>query len=150
MGSKAPNSFTRSDKDIVTRGLLPQISVSATEDEVRNEICQVVRSCTIPILSEIGPKDFNFINLAGNQASIPSCKEGFEWNGKAVKELAGSGAVYIRLTKPSCISSDSSSSDGKLVSYLESTATLTPPASVSITTSAASSRALVTSDPVTP
>ena len=150
MGSKAPNSFTRSDKDIVTRGLLPQISVSATEDKVRNEICQVVRSCTIPILSEIGPKDFHFINLAGKQASVPSCKEGFEWNGRAVKELAGSGAVYIRLTKPSCISSDSSSSDSELVSYLESTATLTPPASVSITTPAVSFRALVTSDSVTP
>ena len=67
MESKAPNSFTRSDKDIITRGLLPQISVSATEDEVQNEICQVVCSCTIPILSEIGPKDFRFINLDFNE-----------------------------------------------------------------------------------
>lgn len=134
MGSKPPNNFTRSDKDIVTRGLLPQIPVSATEDEVRNEICQVVCSCTIPILGEIGPKDFHFINLAGKQASVPSCKEGFEWNGRAVKELAGSGAVYIRLTKPPCTLSDSSSDD-ELVSYLESPV---------------SSRAQVTSDPVTP
>jgi len=95
MGSKAPNSFTWSDKDIVTRGLLPQTSVSATEDEVQNEICQVVHSCTIPTLGEIGPKDFHFKNLVGKQASVPSCKEEFEWNGRVVKELAGSGAVYI-------------------------------------------------------
>ena len=134
MGSKAPNNFTRSDKDIVTRGLLPQIPVSATEDEVRGEICQVLHSCTIPILGEIGPTDFNFINLAGKQASVPSCKEGFEWNGRAVKELAGSGAVYIRLTKNPCTLTDSSSDD-ELVSYLGSPV---------------SSRTQVTSDPVIP
>lgn len=33
MGLKAPNSFTWSDKDIITRELLPPICVSATEDE---------------------------------------------------------------------------------------------------------------------
>ena len=33
-GPDAPDTFTCSDKDIVMRGLLPQISVSATENEV--------------------------------------------------------------------------------------------------------------------
>ena len=55
MGSNAPEKFTRSDKDIVTRGLLPQISVAAKESDVRNETCQVVNSCVIPDLSEFGP-----------------------------------------------------------------------------------------------
>ena len=107
-GPDAPDTFTRSDKDIVMRGLLPQISVSATENEVRNEICEVVQSCVTPNLSEIGPGDFQFINMSGRQASVPHCKrKGFEWNGRAVKELAGSGAVYIRLTKaPANISDD--------------------------------------------
>ena len=53
-----------------------------------------------PNLSEIGPGDFQFINMSRRQASVPHCKrKGFEWNGWAVKELAGPGAVYIRLTK---------------------------------------------------
>ena len=76
-------------KGIVTSG------VSAMKDEVWEETCQVIHSCTTPILGEIGPKDFHFINLAGKQASVLSCKEGFEWKGRAVKKLAGSGAVYI-------------------------------------------------------
>ena len=76
MGSNAPENFTRSDKDIVTRGLLPQISVTAKESDVQNEICQVVNSCVIPDLSEFGPADFHFINMAGKQASVPRCKQG--------------------------------------------------------------------------
>ena len=58
-GIKSTKQF---HKDIVTRGLLPQISVSATEVELQNEICQLVHSCTIPTLGEKGPKDFHFIN----------------------------------------------------------------------------------------
>ena len=74
-------------------------------------------------LSEFGPADFHFINMAGKQAPVLWCKQGFEWNGRAVKELAGSGAVYIRLTKYPYITSSSSSDDDELVPYLESTNT---------------------------
>ena len=101
------------------RGSLPQILVSAKESNVRNKICEVINSYEVPDLSNIGPGDFQFINVAGKQASIPRCKHGFEWNGRAVKELAGSGVVYICLTKSPYISS-SSSSDEELVPYLES------------------------------
>ena len=73
-GPDAPETFTRSDKDIITRGLLPQISVSATEKEVRSEIFEVMQSCETPNLSEIGPDDFQFINMSGKQASVPHCK----------------------------------------------------------------------------
>lgn len=118
MGLNAPDNFTRSDKDIVMRGLLPQILVSAKESDLRNEICEVVNSCTE--LSDIGPTDFEFINMAGKQASIPRCKPGFEWNGRAVKELAGSGAVYICLKRFPGSTSSNSSSDDELVSYLAS------------------------------
>ena len=115
-GPDAPETFTRSDKDIITRGLLPQISVSATEKEVRSEIFEVMQSCETPNLSEIGPDDFQFINMSGKQASVPHCKrKGFEWNGRAVKELAGSGAVYIHLTKPPGVLSISDDED--LVPY---------------------------------
>ena len=103
---------------------------------MRNEICQVVHSCTT---NEIGPTDFHFINLAGKQASVPSCKEGFEWNGRAVKELAGSGAVYIRLP------SSDSSSDDELVQFLQTTTT-----SALVTSDVVTPRQSVTSDVVTP
>lgn len=29
------------------------------------------------------------IIMSGKHASVPQCKEGFEWDGRAVKELAG-------------------------------------------------------------
>ena len=45
--------------------------------------------------------------MSGKRASIPHCKEGFEWNGQAVKELAGAGSIYVRLKSPSNASDDS-------------------------------------------
>lgn len=64
------------------------------------------------LTSKCGPDDFEFINMSGEQATVPFCRDKFRWNGRAVKELAGSGAVYIRLTKEfgtSLIPSDYSS-----------------------------------------
>ena len=34
--------------------------------------------------------------MSGKQASVPKCKQGFVWDGRAVKELAGSGCLYVR------------------------------------------------------
>ena len=101
MGVNAPESFTRSDKDVCTSGLLPLVSTDATEEEIRQEICAVINNCSNPELSEIAPNDFEYINMSGKRASIPHCKEGFEWNGRAVKELAGAGSIYVRLKSPS-------------------------------------------------
>lgn len=111
MGPDAPKSFTRTDKKICMRGLLPPILVDVSEDEVRNEICDVVRTCSVPDLSECTPSDFEFIDMSGKQARIPQCKVGFEWDRRAVKELAGTGCVYIRLTRNINHESETSSSD---------------------------------------
>ena len=111
MGPDAPKVFTRTDKKICTRGLLPPILVDSSEDEVRNEICDVVRTCSIPDLSECTPSDFEFIDMSGKQARVPQCKIGFEWDGRAVKELAGTGCVYIRLTTNIVPESETSSGD---------------------------------------
>jgi len=81
MRSNTSEKFTQ---DIVTRGLLPQISVVAKESDVQNEICQVMNSCVIPNLSEFGPSDLHFINMAGKQASVRQCKQDFEWIGRVV------------------------------------------------------------------
>ena len=95
MGPEAPKKFTCSEKLICVRGLLPAISVDAPETEVRKEICDVLSSNAD--LAEVTPDDFEFINTSGKQASITQCKSGFKWDGDAVKELAGSGSVYVRL-----------------------------------------------------
>ena len=42
MGRDPPNNFTRSDKRIVVRGLLPPISVEATKEQIREEICEAI------------------------------------------------------------------------------------------------------------
>lgn len=88
-------SFTLSDKIVCMKGLLPPISVSASE--VKQEICNVFSSDTD--LSSFGIDDFQFISVNGKNASVAYFKEGFEWSGRAVKELAGSGSVYVCLTK---------------------------------------------------
>ena len=96
MGEDAPNKFTRADRNIIVRGLLPAIMVEATEEEIRKEIGDVFRS--EPDFSDCGSHDFEFIDMSGKQASVPQCKTGFPWDGRAVRELAGSGCLYVRLT----------------------------------------------------
>ena len=56
----------------------------------------MIHSCSH--YAECGPDDFQFIDMNGKQASIPNCKAGFLWDGCAVKELAGSGCLYVRFT----------------------------------------------------
>ena len=116
MGSKPPGTFTRSDNLIVARGLLPSLPVHISETELRSEICNIIKSNSSG--PGVSPNDFEFINMSGKQASVPQCKEGFEWDGRSVKELAGSGCVYVRLTKslPITVSSSSDSDDFPQVS----------------------------------
>ena len=99
MGEDAPSKFTRADRKIVVRGLLPPIMVEASEEEIRKEISEVIRS--EPDFSDCSNHDFEFIDMSGKQASVPQCKAGFSWDGRAVRELAGSGCLYVRLTSES-------------------------------------------------
>ena len=75
MGKDAPDSFTRADRKIAMRGLLPPIPVEAPEAEVRREICDVIRASSD--FDECGPNDFQFIDMSGKQATVPKCKQGF-------------------------------------------------------------------------
>ena len=90
----APKSFTRKDKDIIARGFVSDICVNATEQEVREEICAVLVNSELPQL--VTPNAFEFIDVNGKIAFVPSIKEGFEFNGRIVKQLAGAGSLYIR------------------------------------------------------
>ena len=108
MGPDATDSFTRADRNIVVRGLLPPILVDASETDVRHEICEVIRSCSD--FDNCGPNDFQFIDMNGKQASVPKCKSGFVWDGRAVKELVGCGSLYVRLIDDIGVLTDASSS----------------------------------------
>lgn len=94
-GLPQPKTFTRSDRHICVHGLLPFISIDDNENKIREEICDIIYSSSS--CSDVAPDDFEFINMSGKQASVPQCKKGFHWNGRAVKELAGNGSVYVRL-----------------------------------------------------
>ena len=108
-GGTGSRSFTRRDKDIIACGFVSDISVDATEEQVRDEIHAVLLNSDLP--NSIGPRDFEFIDVNGKVTFVPSIKEGFEFNGRIVKQLAGAGSLYIRLLwklQPSVIISDSS------------------------------------------
>lgn len=53
-------------------GLLLPIPLESTEDEVRGEICELIRSSLN--FAECGINDFEFIDMNGKQASVPKCK----------------------------------------------------------------------------
>ena len=78
--------------------MLPEISTEATE-EVCDEICAVICNCTQSNLAACQPYDFQFIDMSGKHACIPAVKPGMSFKGKATKQLAGSGCVYVRLTR---------------------------------------------------
>ena len=61
MGENAPKSFTRADKSICMRGPLQPINLDATEEEVRKEICGVIRSNSE--MASCNPDDFEFIDV---------------------------------------------------------------------------------------
>ena len=83
--------------------------MDASESDVRQEICDVIRSCSD--YGECGPDDFQFVDMNGKQASIPNCKAGFLWDRRAVEELTGSGCLYVRFISDVGGSGDSSSSE---------------------------------------
>ena len=117
MGDDAPKTFGLKESFVLMRGMLPDISLTATEKEVCAHICEVIRSddsygyCT--------EKDFEFLEATGKSICVPAKPANFTWNGKAVKSLSGSGSVYIRfvvdheiLNRASNTGSDSDIDDG--------------------------------------
>ena len=50
-------------------------------------------------MSSFSESDFEFIDVNGKQACVPTCQESQQFNGRAIKQIAGTGAVYVRLVK---------------------------------------------------
>ena len=93
----------------MTRGFISDVLLDSTEEEVRQEIYKVLHSAG---LKSIGPKDFEFIDVNGKTGCILNRKEGSEFSGCAIKQVAGTGAIYVRLLRhPTMELSDSSEKD---------------------------------------
>lgn len=97
MGLSAPRSFGLKESYILLRGMLPEISVSASEREVRSFIRDALKDSDDTLLG-CSPDDFEYLEANGKNLSTPAHQSDFEWTGRAVKQLAGNGAVYVRLT----------------------------------------------------
>ena len=108
MGCDRPMSFTRKDSSILVRGLLPDISLEATEEEIRSDIISVLHSSKEFDLTTVEMNDFEFIDVNGKHCVVPIYRDGQKFNGRSIKQIAGAGAVYIRLLKKLSKISDNS------------------------------------------
>ena len=72
-----------------------------------------------PSLSGCLLSDFEYLEATGKNLCVPAQQSDFEWTGRAVKELAGSGAVYVRLTTDLCSDSSDESPDSPMGSFNE-------------------------------
>ena len=96
MGEDSPKSFGLKESYVIMRGMLSEISLTATEKEVRSCILEVIRSDrAYGCCSEY---DFEFLEANGRNVCVPAKPSNFTWNGKAVKSLSGTGAIYVRFT----------------------------------------------------
>jgi hypothetical protein len=99
MGKNPPHSFAKTDKIILLRGLI-EMPLDYCEIEVKKEIISLLLNSKEFDFSDFTIDDFEFIDVCGKKASIPLLRDNQEFNGRCVKQLAGQGAIYIRLTKP--------------------------------------------------
>ena len=95
MGTDAPRQFGLKETYVVMRGMLADISVESDENTVRKHIRDVIRSDDK--YSMILSSEFEFLEANGKNIFVPAMPPGFVWSGKAVKNLAGNGAIYVRL-----------------------------------------------------
>lgn len=96
MGSDAPQNFTLKGDHVLLRGMLPEISIDASEREIRSQIRDTITDSST--LSGCLVNDFEFLEATGKSLCVPAQQADFEWSGRAVKELAGSGSIYVRMT----------------------------------------------------
>lgn len=122
MGENSPKSFGLKESYVIMRGMLPDITLTATEKEVRSHIWDVIASDkAYTCCSEY---DFEFLEASGRNICVPAKPPNLTWNCKAVKSLSGTGAVYIRFTVDQEIlalsSSDSEADDRTKAMKLDS------------------------------
>ena len=99
--------FTLKESSVILRGLLPEIDVESNERDVRDAIVNVIVNSDQE-MTACSRYSFEFIEASGKSLCVPAKPSSFEWTGRAVKNLAGSGQVYVRLLFD-LVSSDSES-----------------------------------------
>lgn len=77
MGPKAPRKFGIKEMYVFMRGLLPQISLGASEDEIREIIINTIRDSESK-LSELSSRDFEFLEATGKCLEVPACQTSLE------------------------------------------------------------------------
>lgn len=118
MGPDAPRSFTLKEQIVSMRGILPEIPMDACDREIRTHIRDTIKNAE-PSLSGCLLSDFEYVEASGKNLCVPAQESDFEWTGRAVKELAGSGAVYVRLTTDLCSESSDELADSPMGSCNE-------------------------------
>ena len=98
MGEDAPRKFALKESYVVMRGILPEVPVSAGESVVRSCVAEAIKHSE-KTLAGLAPNGFEFLEACGKCLCVPAHNLGFVWTGRAVKELAGTGAIYLRLTE---------------------------------------------------
>lgn len=88
------------------RGVLPEIDIEASELDVCKVISGVITNFGEEFIS-CSRYSFEFIEANGKSLYVPAKPAGFQWSGKAVKNLAGNGQVYVRLLYDTMSSSES-------------------------------------------
>ena len=122
MGPDAPRKFALKESYVVMRGILPEVLVSAEESVVRRCLTEAVKHSD-RTLSNLEPSQFEFLEACGKCLCTPGHNPGFMWTGRAVKELAGTGAIYLRLTvereEESLTSDSDQSASGSEVKFVK-------------------------------
>ena len=95
-GEKPPKQFALKDGIVALRGVSPDIDVEASELEVRSAIADVIKNSGDEFIA-CSRYSFEFIEANSKNLYVPAKHPSFQWSGKAVKNLAGNGQVYVRL-----------------------------------------------------
>lgn len=104
MGTQPPTTFTIKENLILLRGMLPELEYTSGEQNIRSIIVDIINGS---VDTAIDLYDFEFLEAAGKQLCVPAKTAKLEWTGRAIKQLAGSGCVYVRLTQTESEKSDS-------------------------------------------
>ena len=96
MGENSPQSFAQKESFILFRALLPEM---ISEEKIREIIISVIHSNKQFDMTSFSDSDFEFIDVKGKHACVPTCQETQQFNARAVKQMVGTGAVYERLGK---------------------------------------------------
>ena len=84
----------------MTTCFISNVLLDSTEDEIQQEIYEVLHN-TGPKL--IAPKDFKIIDVNHIIGRVFNKEEGSKLSRCTIKQMVGTGAIYVRLLKHHCL-----------------------------------------------